>query len=148
MSHRILLTSSLIYNWLSCRVSLLFAKDSLQGADLALPPYTLCVSPSNIEILFSLPFTSVFSLRKYSDRKWFEIEAGLSAGSFIHPVDSKCLKCHFLKDPAKRPASKLTFLNSIEAKFWIHTHMMSVIEDNVLDSPIALTSACDKLVPS
>ena len=44
-SHRIPLTSSLIYSRLSCRVSLRFAKDSLQAADRALPPYSFCVYP-------------------------------------------------------------------------------------------------------
>ena len=60
--HCILLTSSLMYDRLLRRVSLQFARNSLQGADRALPKCFLCVAESTwtsnccsvLELLFCL----------------------------------------------------------------------------------------------
>ena len=115
----------------SCRVSLRFSKDSLEGASSALPFY-LCYSTKHqtpfLFLFFSLPYF-------YSVNTDIKIEAGTLAGTFIHPVDSKCLEM-----------SELRLYAVQQDELCRHTNMtrMSVmreIEDYVLDRPLTLTSA-------
>ena len=65
-----------MYDRLLRRVSLLFARNRLQGAGRALPRYCFCVAQSNLELLFCPRYPVLFGIV-------LEIKTGVLAGSFL-----------------------------------------------------------------